>query len=513
MSDRFNRIRRLGTWVLPLASLALLGLYGCAEEEGEAETSSTAVDVVEVVEIVESPPRETALYILEAAADPLGQHVDDRYPASLERVLEERFLRVITSRNDFDFFIHDGERGGYQYEMVREFTAFLNERHLKERGALPIQFELVPVDDDQLIPLLLEGAGDLIAARLTITPERSARIQFSRPYQSVDELLVTHDGTAPLSSLDDLSGRRVAVREKSSYAASLGRLNRALSEGGRAPVEVVFVDEAIATEGILELVAARRYDYTIADSLVAELAVRIHSSLLLVETMALREDGKLAWATRPEATALLEEMNAFLRRYRAGSLLGNLAVQRYFETEGRLARRFAEAETGISAYDDLFREHAEAFDLDWRLVAAMAYQESRFDPMAHNRWGAIGLLQIKLKTAREPYVGIPEIEGAENVSNNIRAGLKYLNWIKARYFDGEPGMRERDRLRMAMAAYNAGPRAVIRARSRAKGQGLDPNRWFRHVELAMLGMRKSEPVKYVSEINQRYLSYLLLGIE
>jgi membrane-bound lytic murein transglycosylase MltF len=74
-------------------------------------------------------------------------------------------------------------------------------------------------------------------------------------------------------------------------------------------------------------------------------------------------------------------------------------------------------------------------------------------------------------------------------------------------------MRERDRIRMSLAAYNAGPRTIINARRRASKLGLDPNRWFRNVELALLDMHKTEPVKYVSEINQRYLAYVLLGVD
>jgi membrane-bound lytic murein transglycosylase MltF len=459
---------------------------------------------------------EAEIALAEAESEALGRHIGDRYPARLATVLEKRFLRVLTSRNAFDFFIFEGRRGGYQYEKVRAFTRFLNERHLKGRGELPIQFELVPVDDDQLIPMLLEGAGDLVAARLTITPERAERVRFSRPYKTVDELVVTHDGTPPLESVEALSGRQVAVRESSSYAASLARLNQALGGKGAAPVDVVFVDEALETERILELVAARRFDYTVADSLVAELAIEIHPTLRIAPGVAIREDGQLAWATLPGAQALADDMNAFLGRYREGSLLGNMAARRYFEAEGKLARRLVEGEErepGISDFDALFREQAAEFGLDWRLVAAMAYQESRFDPTAHNRWGAVGLMQIKPKTAREPYIDIHPVKGVANASNNVRAGLKYLFWIKRRYFDDEPGMRERDRLRMALAAYNAGPRSVLRARSRAKRQGLDPDRWFRNVELAMLAMRKPEPVKYVSEINQRYLSYVLLGVE
>ena len=110
----------------------------------------------------------------------LSGHVADRYPASLETVLEKRFLRVLTSHNAFDFYLYQGRRGGYQYEMVKAFTRFLNKKHTRGRGDLPIQFELIPVHSDQLIPLLLEGAADLVAARLTVTPERTGLVRFLR---------------------------------------------------------------------------------------------------------------------------------------------------------------------------------------------------------------------------------------------------------------------------------------------------------------------------------------------
>jgi membrane-bound lytic murein transglycosylase MltF len=167
----------------------------------------------------------------------------------------------------------------------------------------------------------------------------------------------------------------------------------------------------------------------------------------------------------------------------------------------------------LSTYDDEFRNYAEQYGFDWRLMAAMAYQESRFRQNIRNRYGATGLFQIKPKTAKEPYVDIYPIAGEENASNNIHAGVKYLAWIKNRYFDGIEEMRERDRVRLALAAYNAGPATIINARNKAKRMGLDPLRWFRNVELALLAMRKPEPVKYVSEINQRYLSYVMLGVE
>lgn len=503
-------------WALLLVLVLALASLGCSDEAGPGEATPTTQGEP-AAEPDSSQPTSAEQDLDEAATEALGRHIGDRYPATLASVVEKRFLRVLTSRNAFDYFLHDGRRGGYQYEMVRAFTRFLNTRHLEDPRALPIQFELVPVDDDQLIPLLVEGAGDLIAARMTITPARAARVSFSRPYRQVDERLVAHDRSPTVETLEDLSGRQVAVRASSSFAESLADLNAQLSEAGREPVDVVFVDEALETERILALVAARRFEFSVADSLVAELAAEVHPTLRLVDGVALRTGGELAWATLSSATPLLEEMNAFLSKVRQGTLRGNMAIRRYFEAERAALQRLAENETGgparVSDFDALFREHAAAFDLDWRLVAAMAYQESRFDPRAKNRWGAVGLMQIKPKTAAEPYVDIPDVEGVEQASNNVQAALKYLDWIKDRYFDAESGFRERDRLRMALAAYNAGPRTVLRARAHARKRGLDPDRWFRNVELALLEMRKTEPVRYVSEINQRYLSYVMLGVD
>jgi membrane-bound lytic murein transglycosylase MltF len=503
--------------LLPVLLYLLALVFGCGpgelekppggdtRDEAPAKEGATAEAPLHAPRPIESP---------DLGEDPLARHFGERYPASLESVIEKRFLRVLTSRNEFDFFIHRGKHGGLQYEMVRDFTAFLNERHVAGRRELPIQFELIPVDDDQLIPLLLEGAADLIAARLTITPERAERVRFSRPYRKVDELIVSHDAAPEIRRPEDLAGRQVAVRASSSYHASLRELSRRLVEAGHAPVEIESVDEALETEGILALVAARRYPHTVADSIVARLAVAIHPRLRIAKGFALREGGELAWATLPSASGLAEEANLFLRRYAQGTLLGNIAIQKHFEVESGLIARFAEdAEPTLCEFDALFRQHATELGLDWRLVAAMAYQESRFDPLARSRKGAVGLLQIKPVTAREPYVGIQQVEGREHVSDNVRAGLRYLMWIKQRYFDSEPGIAERDRLRMALAAYNAGPRSVQRARQRAAKQGLDSNRWFRNVELAMLQMGLVEPVKYVSEINQRYLGYILLGLE
>jgi len=452
--------RRTTAWLLLVSVLAASGCPRDESRDGAVERPSEVSGTSG--EAASAPPEPE-----QAAQLPLGSHVGERYTASLESVVERRFLRVLTSRNSFDYFIYRGQPGGYQFEMVRAFTGFLNSRHIKGPKQLKIQFELIPVSHDQLIPMLLAGKADMIAARLTITSERAAELRFSMPYRKVDELLVTRRGVEVPSILEGLSGRRVAIRRTSSYTSSLEGLNEQLRSQGKPPIRVDFVDEALETEKILALVARGRFEFSVADSIVAETAAAIHPELRVLTNPKLRAGGELAWASHPAASVLVDEMNAFLPRYQHGSLQGNVAIGKYFQN-----------------------------------ISALRGRLDPNDPAGLSR-----------ETAAEPYIDLPNVAGPENAGNNIHAGIKYLAWIKGRYFDVVPEMRERDRVRMALAAYNAGPRTLINARRRAEKLGLDPLRWFRNVELALLDMRKPEPVKYVSEINQRYVSYMVLDVK
>ncbi len=444
----------------------------------------------------------------------LSDQIAEPYIGNLKTVLEKNYLRVLTSKNSFDYFIHNGRHGGYQYEMVKAFTKHLNEKYRNGNGKLAIRFELLPVRNDQMIPMLLAGKGDIIAARLTKTEQRASQVRFTIPYRTVDELLIAHRDFPPLNQFEDLSGARIAVRRSTSYYESLLLANTKLLGESLAPIEIETVDERLETEAVLALVAAGRFSLTVADSVVADTAVVIHPELRVVSSIKLREAGKLAWATHPQGVALQKELNAFLPRFRQGSLLGNMAVKKYFEHAGQWRLRVGTSEGNrLSAYDEIIKKYASQYGFDWRLMAALAYQESGFKQSAMNPSGATGMFQIKPETAREPYINIPDIAGEKNTANNIHAGIKYLAWIKGRYFDNLEEMSEPERIRMSLAAYNAGPRTLLRARTRAREMGLDPNRWFQHVEMALLSMHKTEAVKYVSEINQHYISYVLLGIE
>ena len=442
---------------------------------------------------------------------PLDAHLADTRTGSLEQIVQDRYFRVLTSKSSFDYFLDRGEPRGYQAQMVKALAERLTKRY---PGKLPIRFELLPVSSDQLIPLLEAGRGDLIAARLTITPERAQRVLFSQTYHPVEEWIVGRKGAALPARATDLAGQQVAVRAGSSHAQSLSELNRQLIAAGKPAITLVPVDDELESEDLLALVAAGRFDWTVADSIMAEFAENLYPELVVIRSFSLRHRGQLAWALTRGSEALKREVDATLQDFRKGTLRGNIALKHYFKNAASIRVRLdAAGAPKLSRYDDLFRRYAKLSGFDWRLLAAIAYQESRFRADAHNPSGATGLFQIKPQTAAEPYVDVPNIVGVENVEANVKAATRYLAWIRDRYFSKQEGIRERDRVRFTLAAYNAGPATVRRAIKKAKEMGLDSERWFRNVEIAMVALRKGEPVKYVSEINRRFVAYQLLGVE
>jgi membrane-bound lytic murein transglycosylase MltF len=155
---------------------------------------------------------------------------------------------------------------------------------------------------------------------------------------------------------------------------------------------------------------------------------------------------------------------------------------------------------------ELFKKYSSQYEFDWLLMAAQGYQESGLDQSKRSHVGAIGVMQVMPATAQDKAVNIPDIE---NLESNIHAGIKYNRWVVDNFYDDE-GMRPVDRQLFAFASYNAGPGRVGRLRKEASEQGLDPNRWFNHVELIAAKRIGRETVQYVANIYKYYLAYQMV---
>ena len=434
---------------------------------------------------------------------PLDSHLSEQYTDDLSGLMTRRYIRVLTTFNKTNFFLFEGKPFGFEYRLLKAYEKNLNKT--VKKNELRVVMEFIPVARDQLIPFLVKGYGDIAAAGLTITEKRLKQGDFTDPYLSdVDEVLVTHKAILKPQSLDDLSGREVFVRQSSSYYESLTLLNRKLEKSRKRPVKIIKADENLETEDILELVNSGAIKMTLSDSHIAGIWSGILKDIEVHEQIKLRSGSRIAWMIRKNSPELKRSLNQFLKKHRRGTLLGNIYFNRYYEKNPWIKNPLrSKGKDKLQKYKAVFQKYAKQYGFDWLLIMAMAYQESGLNNKKKNPSGAVGIMQVLPKTAKDKNIGIRNVHVLEN---NIHAGVKYLAFLRERYFSDD-SIRPRDRVRLALASYNAGPTKIRKARSKAREMGLNPNRWFRNVELATLRIVGQETVRYVSNINKYYVLY------
>ncbi len=427
-------------------------------------------------------------------------HTDD-----LPAIRERGHIRALVSFERTDFYLRGTEFSGIEYELLREYEKHLNKGRSPRQRRIELYY--LPLPFDRLLPALAQGLGDIAAAGLTATESRRELVAFSQPYiSSVRELIVGHRQSRTIASLDDLSGRELAVTRGSSHLEHLERLNEGFRARGMAPVKIRKTNRYLHVQDLLEMVDARILEYTVADEHLARAWSGALPGLVLYDQAPLYTGGQIGWAVRQNNPELLADVNRFMRTHRKGTRLGNILYRRYFSNAERLGNPLAPAtQRRLAELTDLFREFGDRYDFDWRRLMAQAYQESRLDHSRVSPAGAIGIMQVRPATAADPKVGIRDIH---ELRNNVHAGVKYMAFLRDRYFSS-PGINRRERLRFAQAAYNAGPRRVARLRRKAAEMGLDPNRWFDNVEIAALRFVGQETVRYVANIEKYYLAIRL----
>lgn len=434
---------------------------------------------------------------------PLDVHLSDTYKDDLPGLMERKYIRVLTTINRTNFFLTDGKFQGFEYALLKEYENQLNKGI--GRGELKLTLEFIPVSRDRLLSGVAEGYGDIAAAGLTITEKRQKMVAFTRPYLTgINEVLVAHKKTKVPKNLAALSGKRVFVRKSSSYYESLTALNRRLKNKKFPPANIVAVDESLETEDILELVNTGAIGRTVSDIHLANIWSEVLPNITTYQNIKLREGGKIAWAVRKNNPKLKQSLDRFAGKHRKGTLLGNILFKRYYKDK-RWVKNPLEGggNEKIQRFRPLFEKYANKYHFDWRLILAMAFQESQLNPKKMSPKGAVGLMQILPSSAADPNV---DIQNVQNLENNVHAAVKYLDFLRERYFS-DANIRPRDRVRFSLASYNAGPTRIIQARKKASALNLAPNRWFRNVELAVLQLVGRETVNYVSNINKYYVIY------
>ena len=428
------------------------------------------------------------------------------WTGDLPGMVERRVLRVVVPYGGYQFYYDRGEPKGAVYEMLRKFENYLNEQ--LDRQNIRVYVAIVPVSRDKMFASLLAGNADLIAADLTETDRRNLLVDFTRPLlTNIDEIVVSGPGAAPPESLDDLAGRDIFVGPATSYHEHLVDLAADFRRRGLVAPNVILADELLETHDILEMVNAGLVELTVADDYKAEFWSEVYPNVQLHHDLRIHSGGQTSWAYRKDSPELAVMLDSFMRRYGKGTLVGNDTYSRYLAD----AERVQCAPVGRSSADlveleSAFRSSASEFEFDWLMLAAQAFQESRFHHGRRSPAGAVGVMQIKPSTAADRNVGIADIS---TIENNVRAGAKYLRFLMDRYFDAA-AMDELDRWFFGLAAYNAGPARVARLRNQAAAEGYDRNVWFDNVEIVAGRRIGRETTSYVGNIFKYFLGYHLI---
>jgi membrane-bound lytic murein transglycosylase MltF len=426
----------------------------------------------------------------------------------LDEMVKRRLVRVGTTFNRTAYFVDKGVQRGAVYDYGQLVEERLN-KHFKTGTDTKIHVLFVPLQRDQLLPALVEGKVDLVAARIPVRDALQKVVDFTNATRTnVSQIVVTGPGAPPIASVEDLSGKEVFARENSVDHQSLIALNATFKAQGKPPVVIKTAPQNLEEDDLLEMVNAGLIHAIVVDDYLANFWKRVFPNITVHENVAVRTGGTLAVAVRKNSPQLTSALNTFMEKYGLGSAFGNQIERKYLvNTSYAKSATSEEGRRQFQAVVDLFRKYSDQYKVDFLLMAAQGYQESQLKQDARSQVGAIGIMQVMPATGKELNVG-----DITQVDANIHAGVKYMRFMIDRYYANEP-MDALNKGLFTFASYNAGPGRVRQLRREAEKQGLNPNIWFGNVERIASERIGRETVTYVANIYKYYIAYRLLSEE
>lgn len=435
---------------------------------------------------------------------------------SFEEIKKDGVLKAITTYSSTTYFLYKGRPMGFEYEMLERLAE-----------SLDLELEIIIAEDeDKLIEMLNRGDADLLAYGFTITEDRKKKIAFTKALYNSHQVLIQrkpknwrrmklHEIKKELiTDPIELSGDTISVKKESSYADRIKNLS---SEIG----EEIYIDPipgSWSADKIIKKIAEGDINYTVADQNIAFINASYYPILDISTKVSFSQ--RIAWATRKNNPELLKAVNDWIVKAKKTTDY-HVIYNKYFKNKRLFKRRvksdfYSLNEGRISQYDDLIKKYAnDTLNWDWRLLASVIYQESRFDPHEKSWVGAQGLMQIMPKTAKELKITNPN-----DPEQSVKGGSAYLASMMAAHDKVKDSVQ---RIKFALASYNAGLYHIKDAQRLAKELGDDPLIWDGHVEEAVLKlsspkyysykvvkygyMRGLEPYNYVNEIFERYEHY------
>lgn len=406
----------------------------------------------------------------------------------LDAIRERGKLIAVTDFNSTNYFIYKGEPMGFNYELLKSFSDHIG-----------IDLEIVTENNLQnAFNMLNTGEADLLAIGLTVNSSRKKDILFTEPIYQTRQVLVQRKPRNWRSLTADalkkklvrnqlsLANKTIYVQEGSSHVE---RLITLASEIGDS---INIVQVPYDSEKLIKNVANGEINFTVCDENIAMVNATYYPDIDVSTPVSFPQN--LAWGIRKNhSDALLKELNHWIDSYKKTASYA-LLYAKYFRNSrsSRIVKSdYYALNTGkVSVYDDMIRQFSDSINWDWRLLASLICQESRFKPDVTSWAGAYGLMQIMPITGRNFGIDI-----TSSPENNMKAGILYINWLNSIFENKIPD--EKERLNFILAAYNAGPGHVLDAMRLAEKNGKDPQIWNDNVEVWLL--KKSEP-RYYNDI-------------
>lgn len=435
----------------------------------------------------------------------------------LEAIKKRGYITALVDNNSFSYFIYKGRPIGYEYELLKLFA-----KELK----VDLKIKVISGVENG-INKLNTGEGDLLAFPLTVTEERTGYVSFSRPLFNSYQVLVQRKpenwNSLGQSEIDRnlirdahaLIGKEVHVMKSSSFAERMHNLSQEI--GG----DVMIVEDSAnaESESLIRQVALGNIDYTVADHPIALVNANYYPNLDV--STILSSPQQIAWSVRKNSPELLKVMDAWLVKIKKEPTF-MVIYKRYFKSPRTSLLRVNSDYSSlggskISRYDDLIKKGATKLGWDWRLLAAIIYEESRFIPNDQSWAGARGLMQLMPETAKRFGATNPD-----DPNQSIKAGVNYLKYLD-KYW-GKKITDPDERLKFILASYNAGLAHIIDARKLARKYDKNPVVWndveyfllkksdqhYYRDPVAAAGYCKcEEPVNYVKNVLHRFEEYKL----
>ncbi|HMB60316.1 MAG TPA: membrane-bound lytic murein transglycosylase MltF [Xanthomonadales bacterium] len=380
---------------------------------------------------------------------------DDR-PSQLEQIQQRGSMKLLTRNGASSYYLGAEGPTGPEYVLARQFSRYLD---------VVLEVEVAHAFS-QLKTLLNEGKGDFIAANLTRTSARELAFNFGPDYLDTQILAITRKGRNRPGGVEELVGRNVMILAGSSYEEALADARLELPE-----LEWEARDD-VGIEDLLLAVSDGAIDVTLVDSNIFSINKDFYPNL--TSAFVVEESVPHAWAfRRGNDDSLVEQARSFMLQAEDQGRLA-MVIDRFYSVNERLDQigmfHFLErARERLPALVEDFRVAGETYDIDWRLLAAVGYQESHWDPDASSYTGVRGIMMLTEQTAAQ--LGVDD---RLDPAQSIDGGARYLVRLRARLPSRIP---ETDRTWMALAAYNMGMGHLRDARKLTQARGLNADSW------------------------------------